>query len=145
MPSTTILNLAPANHPTGTFLGSARALPSNFDSVDINIVCTTGTQATPFTGFAHPFSDPAMSITFGLQWSWDNGSTFPGSTQATQTGISTGVWGTDKSGNPIMTPDLNLGVPFDSARGGHPNSYKPYAAIVGGPITFGITVIENTV
>jgi len=133
-----------ADFQNGTLVAPSRAVPVGFQEVTVQINCTTGVQATPFTGFTHPFNDPAMSITFGIRWSWDGGVTFPGSTQGTQNGSSTGVWATDRAGNPVMTPNISAGLPFSSALGGHPTTYQPYGTVVGGPISFGLTISETT-
>src|SRR5262252_8318132 len=132
------------NFQTGTMVAPARSVPLGVQEATIQTNCPTGVPATPFTGFAHPFSNPAMSITFGVKWSWDGGVTFPGSTQGTHNGNPTGVWATDRLGNPIMAADVSLGLPFSAALGGHPNTYQAYGTIVGGPISFGLTISETT-
>jgi hypothetical protein len=130
------------NVPSGTVVASPRPVPVGFQEATIQINCTTGVPATPFAGFAHPFSNAVLSITFGCQWSWDGGATFHGSTQGTQFGSPTGIWATDKAGNPVMTPVISLALP--SLNGVHPNFYRPYGTVVGGPISFGLTVNETT-
>jgi hypothetical protein len=94
-----------------------------------------------------------MSITFGSLWSWDGGVTFPESTQGTQNGTPTGIWGyaytRDANGHkvqgpPIMTPSVGLGMPYNRALGGSPTHYRAYMTVAGGPITFGITISETT-
>jgi hypothetical protein len=146
MPQTTtvVLQIAQNTFPNGTRSTAARAVPVDFDFVTIQINCTTGDPGQPFTGFGAPFSDQSMSLTFGIQWSWDGGATFPGSTQAMVNGSATGTWGTDKQGNPIMSPFVTLGIPFDSNRGGRPTTYRAYGQVGGGPISFGLTGLETT-
>jgi hypothetical protein len=86
-----------------------------------------------------------MAITFGIAWSWDGGATFPQSTESAVTGQPTGIWGLARHTNaPIMTPNVGLGIPFDSTLGGSPTHYRAYMTVAGGPITFGLTVQETT-
>ena len=154
MSTTSTIDTVPVgNHNNGTHTTPTRAIPVGFDSATVQINCTTGTPATPFTGFAHPFSSAAMSITFGIHWSWDGGATFPESTQKTQTGESTGIWGYERvrapgggftQGAPIMTPEVQLGLPDIGTPTGPPTTYRAYMTVAGGPITFGLTVLETT-
>jgi len=142
--TTTIATVPVSNHGSGTITTAARSVPINFDSAEVDINCTTGNQAAPFTGFTHSFSDPSEQITFGIEWSWDGGSTFPASTQGTQSGNINGIWGINRQGNPVMTPVVVLGIPYDSNLGGAPGTYRAYMTVVSGPITFGLTVLETT-
>jgi hypothetical protein len=143
--TTTIATLPVMNRANGPHSTPTRAVPASFDSATVLIDCTTGTPATPFTGFAHPFNSPAMSVTFGIAWSWDGGATFPQSTESAVTGQPTGIWGLARHTNaPIMTPNVGLGIPFDSTLGGSPTHYRAYMTVAGGPITFGLTVQETT-
>ena len=64
----TIATLKPADHANGqATIGGVRPAPTYLSGFTALINCTTNNVATPFTGFAHPFSNPAMSITFGAQ------------------------------------------------------------------------------
>jgi hypothetical protein len=142
--TTTIVTLPVTNRANGPHSTPTRAVPVGFDYATVLIDCTSGNPASPFTGFAHPFSSAAMSVTFGIAWSWD-GVTFPQSTESTVTGQPTGVWGTDRhTGQPIMVPNVSLGMPSDSALGGAPTHYRAYMTVAGGPISFGLTVQETT-
>lgn len=141
----TVATLPVTNRANGTHSTPTRAVPAGFDFATVTIQCTSGNPASPFTGFPHPFSSPSMSITFGVQWSWDGGVTFPQSTEGTVTGQPTGVWGLARHTNaPIMTPDVGLGIPEDTALGGFPTHYRAYMTVAGGPISFGLTVQETT-
>lgn len=143
--TTTLVTLPPANHNSGTVSTATRTnIPANFDYVTITVQCTSGNISTPFTGFSHPFNDPSMQLTFGIKWSWDGGSTFPESTEASLNGNAAGTWGSDKQGNPNMVPDVNLGIPSNASLGGRPTAYQAYASLVNGPVTFGITATETT-
>lgn len=145
MATTTVVDtVAPRNFNNGTVTRASRTLPANFQSVTFQLDPTTGNVSAPFTGFANPFNSTSMEITFGMQWSWDGGVTFPGSTQATITGSPTGTWGTTKLGQPQMTPSVTLSMPFDSNLGGSPNAYRAFATLVNGPVTTGLTVSETT-
>lgn len=142
MASVIVDQIAPRNFQNGSVTRGTHSLPANFVSVTFQLNCTTGNPAAPFTGFANPFSNPATTITFGMRWSWDGGATFAMSTEGIQNGQPTGIWATDKQGNPLMTPDVDLAAP--SQNGVQPNAYQPYASLTGGPVTTGLTVIENT-
>lgn len=143
--TTTVATVAVQTFHNGTQTTPTRAIPAGFDSVEVDVNCTTGNPSAPFTGFQHPFNAASMSITFGVQWSWDGGATFPQSTEGIVTGQPTGVWGTDRhTGQPIMTPDVGLGLPSDPTLGGSPTHYRAYMIVAGGPITFGLTVLETT-
>lgn len=144
MASNILFQAAPANHSNGLVHTGPRAVPAGFQSANITIQCTTGNPASPFTGFAHPFNSAAMSIEFGVEWSWDGGTTWSGIYSGTQQGSPTGIWGTDKQGNPIMVPNIGLSIPFDATLGGFPNTYRGGFLVSGGPITFGYTVTEYT-
>ena len=150
--TSTVATIAVQTFHNGTQATATRAVPAGFDSATVQIDCTTGDPANPFTGFQHPFNSTSMIITFGVQWSWDGGATFPQSTEGTQTGQPTGIWGygvaRDANGNrvqgaPIMTPSVGLGIPYDSTVGGYPTAYRAYMTVAGGPITFGLTVLET--
>ena len=150
--TSTIATIPVGNRTNGTQITATRAVPAGFDSATVQINCTTGDPANPFTGFLHPFNSASMSITFGIQWSWDGGVTFPMSTEEAQTGQPTGVWGytytRDANGQrvqgpPIMTPSVNLGAPGIGDPSVPPNAYRAYMTVAGGPITFGLTVLET--
>jgi hypothetical protein len=143
MTNTVIDTVAPRTFQNGTTVRPARTIPANFAAVAFQLNCTTGNPASPFAGFANPFNDPAMAITFGMRWSWDGGATFAMSTEGIQHGNPTGVWATDKHGNPVMTPDVRLGLP--SINNQPPNTYRAYATLSGGPVSTGLTVTETTV
>lgn len=144
MASTVLFQSAAANRANGLVHTGPRTVPVGFVSATVTIQCTTGTPATPFAGFAHPFSSAAMSIEFGAEWSWDGGVTWPEASTGTQVGSPTGSWGTSrKTGLPIMAPEIDLGMPFNSALGGNPGTYRGGFRVAGGPITFGYTVTEN--
>jgi len=140
--TTTVATVAVQTFHNGTQTTKTRAVPAGFDSVTVLVNCTTGNPSAPFTGFNDPFDATSMSIVFGINWSWDGGATFPGSTQGEQLGSPTGKWGTNKQGAPVMTPEVTLGMP--SVGGVFPNAYQAYMTVAGGPITFGLTVNETT-
>jgi hypothetical protein len=142
--TSTVATVPIANQHNGTRTTPASAVPAGFDYATVAVDCTTGIITAPFTGFAQPFSSTSMSITFGIQWSWDGGATFPQSTEGDVTGEPTGSWGTDRhTGLPIMTPSVGLGIPYDSTVGGYPTAYRAYMTVAGGPISFGLTVLET--
>jgi hypothetical protein len=114
-------------------------VPANFVSATVQINCT------PFVGLANPFSNPNMAITFGVHWSWDGGTTFPLTTQGTQQGSPSGSWGKDRAGIDVMVPNVTVGLPSSAPLGGTPTRYRAYVQVVGGPITFGATVLETVV
>lgn len=140
----TLRTVPVATRQNGHLSEAPHPLPARFVDAEIDINCTTGDPANPFTGFAKPFNDPNMALTFGVQWSWDGGLTFPASTEGTQNGSVDGTWGSDHhTGLPIMVPSVSLSVPFNAALGGHPNAYQGYATLAGGPVTFGVTITET--
>jgi len=150
--TSTVATIAVQTFHNGTQSTPTRAVPAGFDSATVQINCTTGDPANPFTGFQHPFNSASMSITFGIQWSWDGGVTFPMSTEEAQTGQPTGIWGYERirlpdggfeQGPPIMTPNVNLGAPGIGDPSVPPNAYRAYMTVAGGPITFGLTVLET--
>jgi len=98
--------------------------------------------ANPYTGIAHPFNNPATTVTFGIKWSWDGGATFPESTESTIVGDVDGQWPAAKG--TTMTPQVELGIPSNVALGGRPTFYQGYATLNGGPITTGLTITEVT-
>lgn len=129
------------NQGNGQVKTAIGAIPAGLKGIQLTIQCTTGDPANPFTGFQRPFNDPAMTITTGIDWSWDGGATYPQSTSGTQAGSPTGIFGTDRHGNPIMTPELFLfGFPSNDVSGAPPNAFRLTETINGGPITYGVTV-----
>lgn len=144
MALSTIQLLPVSNQPNGSRTAGARTVPGNFVSAELDIDCTTGNPASPFAGFADPFSDPAMQIAFTIQWSWDGGTTFPSTSSATIHGQPTGIWATGADGVPVMTPSFSTSLPRNTALGGTPNTYRASIAVAGGPISFGLTLKETT-
>lgn len=144
MTVTVIDTIAPRNFNNGTVLrpASPRQVPNNFSSVIIQLQPTTGNPATPFQGIANPWSNPATTVTFGVKWSWDSGATFPESTESSLAGDTDGQWPSAKG--TTMTPQVELGLPFNSNLGGKPNFYQGYATLVNGPIFTGIIISEVT-
>jgi hypothetical protein len=141
----TVATLPVTNRANGTHSTPTRAVPAGFDYVEVDVNCTSGNVSSPFTGFAHPFSKTTMAVTFGVQWSWDGGATFPQSTEGMVTGQPTGVWATDRhTGLPVMTPSVGLSAPGIGDPSVPPTHYRAYMTVAGGPITFGITVQETT-
>lgn len=129
---------APRNN--GTVSSGARALPTGFSSVTVRIDCQTGNAGALFTGFSPAFSNPSMSITFTTYFSWDGGVTFPENATAVIVGSPTG-W-LDRLGDQI-SPTFFRGIPFNSALGGAPTHYKADLTVAGGPIDFGISLMES--
>lgn len=139
MATSVLVTIPVKNQGNGQVKTALGALPVHLQQVVLTIQCTTGDPAAPFTGFQRPFNDPAMSINFGIDWSWDGGVTYPQSSSGTQQGSATGTWGTDRQGHPIMTPTIGLGMPMDDT-GAFPNAFRLTETINGGPITYGVTV-----
>lgn len=142
MTATVVLQLPVVDVPSGKVTTPTRTVPTGFVHVVVQLTgATTGNPATPFQGIAHPFSDPAMEITFGLEYSWDGGVTFPESVQSTLHGSPTGQWPWKTT---TMTPQVLLSLVSNINFGGTATSYRAYASVTGGPITTGLTVIETT-
>lgn len=123
---------------------AARTLLAGLQAVTLTVQCTTGAaSAAAFTGFAAPFNDPALTLQFGVEWSWDGGSTWPMATHGTQQGSATGTWGTDKAtGKPVTSPVVSLGVP--AIGGVPPTHYRAFVVAGAGPVSCGLGVGEAT-
>ena len=143
MATQTLATIPVKNQGNGEAKTALGAMPAGLVFIEINIQATTGNPASPFTGFQRPFNSPNMSINFGIDFSWDGGTTFPQSSSATQQGSATGTWGTDRHGNPVMTPNTGLGLPSD-ANGNPPNAFRLTETVTNGPITYGLTVTGIT-
>jgi len=130
MAQTAFITLVPVGDQSAT-LTHQGSVPKNWtqnNGVILRIDCT------PFTGLAHPFSDPSMEISLTVSFSWDGGTTFPESAQSTVNGSPSGTWGKTTS------PFFQRGLPFNSTLGGLPNSYSAEMDTVNGPVTYGVSL-----
>lgn len=116
-------------------------IPVGFKSATITVNCTTGDAAAPFTGFAHPFSDPAMQLEFFREFSFDGGLTFPDGASNTVAGQPTGIWAVTKNGTQIMAPNFTFELP--ELPSPQPTHFLAGYRATGGPITFGLTIVTS--
>ena len=86
---------------------------------------------TPFTGLAHPFNDPSLSVRVETELSYDGGATFQPATATTFTGSPTGKWGRFDQGYLRVTP-----VPDQIPTHGRAS----YTVGAGQTVTFGVSI-----
>jgi hypothetical protein len=133
--------LLPVANRNGTLSSGSRPLAAQINGATLRVDCTSLNPAAPFTGFNRPFNDPVnQALIVTIAFSWDGGATFPENAQMTLSGDADGQWPAGRT--TTMQPIFDRGVPSNTALGGRPNAYNASLQVVGGPITFGLSIEE---